>query len=52
MMTLEEIGRHERVAMWTRRSFGYDQYDDHIWCWLNHHLRIWGEHHPIKVGKR
>jgi len=48
-MQLQEISLHERRAMLTRRSFGYDQHDDHVWRWLNHALRLWSAAHPIRV---
>lgn len=48
-MTLQQISIHERRGMWMREVCGYDQSDDHVWRWLNHHLRTWGERHPIKV---
>jgi hypothetical protein len=48
MMSLEEICRHEQLGMQTRQMFGYSQYDDHVWRWLNHHLRIWSEAHPFR----
>ena len=48
-MSMEAICRHERLGMLTRRDFGYDQDDDHVWRWLNHHLRLWGEAHPFGV---
>jgi hypothetical protein len=49
-MTIEDICQHERRGMITRQLFGYDQHDDHIWRWLNHYLRAWGEAHPLKVA--
>lgn len=39
-MTLKEICFHERRSMYARRVNGYGQYDDHVWRWLNYHLRI------------
>ena len=49
-MTLDEICRHEWHSMHTRRLKGYGQHDDHVWRWLNHHLRLWGEARPYRVG--
>jgi hypothetical protein len=49
-LSIEVICGHERRGMITRQLFGYDQHDDHIWRWLNHHLRLWGEAHPLKVA--
>lgn len=37
-MTLREICWHERLNMAIRYHLGFDQHDDHIWRWLNHHL--------------
>jgi hypothetical protein len=48
-MTLDEICIHEHLEMKTRRQFGYKQHDDHVWRWLNHHLKLWGEAHPIRI---
>lgn len=39
MMTLAEICIHERRGMATRHCHGYAQHDDHLWRWLNYHLR-------------
>jgi hypothetical protein len=50
MMSMQEICRHERFGMLTRHWHGYDQHDDHLWRWLNHHLKIWGDAHPLKVS--
>ena len=50
LMHMEAICHHERRGMITRQLFGYDQHDDHIWRWLNHHLRVWGEAHPLRVA--
>ena len=49
-MHMEVICHHERRGMITRQLFGYDQHDDHVWRWLNHHLRVWGEAHPLRVA--
>lgn len=48
-MTLPEICIHERLGMLTRSRHGFDQHDDHLWRWLNHHLRIWTDNHPVRV---
>lgn len=48
-MTKDEIIRHERYGMWTRSTCGYKQHDDHLWRWLNHHLRIWTNEHPMRI---
>ena len=40
---LQEICMHERAGMRTRELHGYDQHDDHLWRWLNHRLRLYGE---------
>lgn len=40
-LTIQEICLHERCGMRTRHVLGYDQHDDHLWRWLNHHLAIW-----------
>jgi hypothetical protein len=47
-MSMEEICRHERLGMLTRHALGYGQHDDHVWRWLNYHLRLWGEAHPFR----
>ena len=54
MMTLLEICQHESAAMMTRKTAGYGQHDQHVWCWLVEMLRLWGKAHPftIKGGKR
>jgi hypothetical protein len=49
LMTLEQICAHERSGMRTRYEFGYDQHDDHVWRWLNHHLSAWSRAHPVAV---
>lgn len=48
-MTRDEIIRHERYGMYTRSHFGYKQQDDHLWRWLNHHLRLWTNEHPMRI---
>lgn len=50
MMTIQEISKHERASMAVRHRFGYDQYDDHIWRWLNHYLALWGKSHPVLIS--
>lgn len=49
-MNINEISYHERCGMRTRRMFGYDQYDDHVWRWLNYHLAIWGSEHRVRIA--
>jgi hypothetical protein len=46
---LMQICESERRSMAVRYLHGYDQHDDHVWRWLNHRLRIWGETRPLKV---
>lgn len=48
---LLDICVHERRGMHTRQLLGYDQHDDHLWSWLNHRLKLYGESHPITVRK-
>jgi hypothetical protein len=48
-MTKDEIIRHERLGMWTRSTCGYKQHDDHLWRWLNYHLAIWSNEHPMRI---
>lgn len=48
-MTFDELILHERAGMMTRRLRGYGQHDDHVWRWLNYHLTLWCDAHPIKV---
>ena len=48
-MTMREIAHHERLGMYIRSIYGYDQYDDHIWRWLNYELLQWSMAHPISV---
>jgi hypothetical protein len=48
-MTIREICQHERRGMWTRQQCGYDQHDDHVWRWLNHHLREWSEANRLRM---
>ena len=50
-MTMEQICNQERSAMNMRYRFGYTQYDDHIWRWLNYELKLWCESHPIKIAR-
>lgn len=40
---LADICWHERAGMRTRELCGYAQHDDHVWRWLNHRLRLYGE---------
>jgi len=49
IMTKDEIIRHERLGMWTRSMNGYKQHDDHLWRWLNYHLAIWSNEHPMRI---
>lgn len=48
-MTMNEICNHEYASMLVRRKFGYNQYDDHVWRWLNYHLKVWGDAHPYQL---
>jgi hypothetical protein len=48
-MTMQEIIDHERAGMAIRYLFGYNQHDAHIWCWLLHELKLWGDLHPIRI---
>ncbi len=34
-MSMQDICRHERANMHIRKLYGYGQYDDHVWAWLN-----------------
>lgn len=47
---LADICLHERRGMHTRQTLGYDQYDDHVWRWLNHRLAIYGSANPLRVS--
>lgn len=48
-MTLEQICAAEQRSMSVRRHLGYDQHDQHVWCWLVHELKLYGMDHPFKV---
>ena len=50
-MSMQEICEHERLGMQTRQQHGYDQHDDHLWRWLNHHLNIWSAKRPLTISK-
>lgn len=52
MMSLGLICYHEQRSMTARKLNGYDQHDDHVWRWLNHHLAVWHARYPIKVAKK
>ena len=53
MMDLREICQHERANMAMRYLYGYDQHDAHVWCWLLHALKLWGEYgaHLIRIRR-
>jgi hypothetical protein len=46
---LADICMCERRSMLVRQTLGYDQHDDHVWRWLNHRLRLYGQANPIRV---
>jgi hypothetical protein len=41
-----------QIINWERRlmaGHSLAQHNWHCWAWLNHHLTIWSDAHPIKV---
>jgi len=49
MMTRQEICVAVEQSMQVRRTLGYAQSDEHVWCYLNYHLLIWGQLHLIHI---